>query len=162
MNQHDITCTPQARVDGLIVQELPGELLIYDQTRNKAHCLNRTAASVWRACDGRTPLDVIAARVIGQEDRELAEQIVCLALAQLERAHLLEGRIPVKPGLSRRVLLKRLGQAAAITLPIVASLLAPEAAQAGSYCASLGEMCMSVPCCTGLVCDSMTFTCVPA
>ena len=31
---------PSARKEGLIVQELAGELLVYDRDRYKAYCLN--------------------------------------------------------------------------------------------------------------------------
>ena len=45
---------PHARVNELIVRELPEETLVYDQKHDKAHCLNRAAALVWRHCDGQT------------------------------------------------------------------------------------------------------------
>ena len=41
-----------ARQNGLVVQEMPGEVLVYDLDSNKAHCLNESAATVWRSCDG--------------------------------------------------------------------------------------------------------------
>jgi len=48
---------PQARSEDLVIQDIGDEVLVYDLTRHKAHCLNRTAALVWRKCDGtRTPL----------------------------------------------------------------------------------------------------------
>jgi len=34
------------------VKQADGEVLIYDLERNKAHCLNNTAARVWQYCDG--------------------------------------------------------------------------------------------------------------
>jgi hypothetical protein len=43
---------PEARKDGLVIQDLPEEILVYDLNTNKAHCLNQTAAYVWQACDG--------------------------------------------------------------------------------------------------------------
>jgi hypothetical protein len=43
---------PQARTEGLTVRELAEETLVYDKERHKAHCLNRTAACVWKHCDG--------------------------------------------------------------------------------------------------------------
>ena len=39
---------PVARKSGLVVQEMPDEVLVYDLNSNKAHCLNQTAASVWK------------------------------------------------------------------------------------------------------------------
>ena len=47
---------PRARKSGLIVKEVDGEVLIYDQKTNKAHCLNPTAAKVWKYCDGEMTL----------------------------------------------------------------------------------------------------------
>ena len=44
---------PVARKQGLVVQEMPDEVLIYDLDTNKAHCLNQTAAFVWKSCDGK-------------------------------------------------------------------------------------------------------------
>ena len=48
---------PKARQEQLIVKELPDELLIYDLKRDKAHCLNETAALVWKNCDGHKTVD---------------------------------------------------------------------------------------------------------
>ena len=45
---------PAARKDELVIQEVEGETLVYDLKSHKAHCLNRTAALVWKRCDGRT------------------------------------------------------------------------------------------------------------
>jgi hypothetical protein len=42
------------RKQGLVIKELPDEVLVYDLDRNKAHCLNHSAAEVWERCDGRT------------------------------------------------------------------------------------------------------------
>lgn len=37
---------PLARSEGLVIQEMPDEVLVYDLETNKAHCLNETAAFV--------------------------------------------------------------------------------------------------------------------
>ena len=39
---------PRARTEGLVVTELPDELLVYDLERHRAHCLNPTAALVFK------------------------------------------------------------------------------------------------------------------
>ena len=44
---------PVARQEGLVIQEMPDEVLVFDLKTNKAHCLNETAAFVWKACDGK-------------------------------------------------------------------------------------------------------------
>jgi hypothetical protein len=51
---------PQGRQDNLVVQELNGEVLIYDLKVNKAFCLNDTSAQVWQACDGQNRLPKLA------------------------------------------------------------------------------------------------------
>ena len=48
---------PLARRERLLVEELPDEVLVYDLDREKAHCLNRTAALIWNHCDGRTTVE---------------------------------------------------------------------------------------------------------
>ena len=45
---------PNARKENLVIEELPGEVLVYDLNLHKAHCLNQTAALVWERCDGQT------------------------------------------------------------------------------------------------------------
>ena len=51
---------PRMREQGLVVDDLPDEVLVYDLDRHQAHCLNRTAALVWRHCDGQTTVKEIA------------------------------------------------------------------------------------------------------
>jgi hypothetical protein len=60
---------PTARTSGLVVQDVPNEVLVYDLESNKAHCLNQTAAMVWRACDGKTSVPEIA-RLVGSQSGE--------------------------------------------------------------------------------------------
>ena len=80
---------PLARKEGLIVEEIDGETLVYDLTRHTAHCLNRTAALVWKCCDGRTTV----ARTVSVIEREcksaIGESAVWMALDRLARAQLL-------------------------------------------------------------------------
>ena len=42
------------------LQEMPDEVLVFDLETNKAHCLNQTAAFVWKACDGVNSVAEIA------------------------------------------------------------------------------------------------------
>jgi hypothetical protein len=50
----------------LVVQEFPGEVLVYDAELHKAYHLNSTAAFVWKHCDGMNDADEIA-RLLEQE-----------------------------------------------------------------------------------------------
>jgi hypothetical protein len=125
----------KARRDSLIVKELDGELAIYDEINHNAHELNRTAATVWRCCDGETPVAEIAAAVARESDLPADEEIVELAISQLARAGLMEdpaGASSVR--VSRRQLTRRLGIATtvAMLLPVVTTIVAPTPAMAQS------------------------------
>jgi hypothetical protein len=146
---------PQARNEDLIVEDLGDETLVYDLQRDRAHCLNRTAALVWRACDGRTSSAALARLLHGRLPTPAPEQLVGRALQQLQRAHLLqEGTAPVSrlARCSRRDFARKLGIAIAL-VPVVMTVLAPSAAQAAS-CSPRGNGCSSDnhPCCPGLTC----------
>lgn len=143
---------PLARKEGLLVEELPHEVLVYDSERHKAHCLNPTAALVWKHCDGRTSVSEMAhllEKSLGTG--AVDEDVVWCALNQLEKDHLLEEKLiwPVgaKP-ISRRELVRRLGIGAAIAIPLVTSIIAPTAAYAGSPGTS-GTTCRSTGDCPG-------------
>jgi hypothetical protein len=152
MNQN----VPTARKDSLIVKELPDETLVYDTQRDKAHCLNSTAALVWKNCDGKRTVGQLHELMEENAGTPLPEELVWLALDQLEAFKLLEDA-PTKPlelsGMSRRNLVKRIGFAA-IAIPVIISISAPPAsAQAsgfapGSCCGSPGQ-CASGNCAQG-------------
>lgn len=46
---------PKSRRENIVVQEFDDEVLIYDLERDRAFCLNKTSAVVWRACNGMEP-----------------------------------------------------------------------------------------------------------
>jgi hypothetical protein len=120
---------PQARRDGLITQELADELVVYDVDSNEAHCLNAAAAQVWRRCDGETPIEDLAATLEGETDRDVATDVARHALDQLAASALLERSIEPS-GITRGQLVRRVGVAAAVALPLVSSIVAPTAAEA--------------------------------
>jgi hypothetical protein len=126
---------PKARVKDLVVENLDDETLVYDLLNNRAHCLNSTASMVWRYCDGRTDVNGIARKILEKTKRETPSDVVQLALQNLHKAQLLDedglaGRDTTK--VSRRELIKTIGKTATIALPLVTSIVAPEAAQAAS------------------------------
>jgi len=146
---------PTARDEQLLIQELQDETLVYDLTSKKAHCLNPTAALIWRHCDGKTTVPALA-RLL-RETLNLPEDadIVWKALLQLDKARLLREPV-VPPGevhrFSRRDLARKLG-AAAILAPVVLSILAPTAAAAGSG-APCGHGPSNCGCDSGFYCAS--------
>lgn len=133
---------PRARSKGLNVEELDGELVIYDVELNRAHSLTAAAAAVWKRCDGRTSIEEIDRAVAAQFGRAPDVDLVWRALRQLDHARLLESPDddvsdvtaddePVET-VVRRSALRKLGWAAAAAIPLVASIGIPSAAFAQS------------------------------
>ena len=151
MKRQDEQLMPEARKEGLIVQEMSDEVLVYDRDRSKAHCLNSTAALVWQYCDGKTPVSKIARAMEGKINVPVDEDIVWLGVEQLNKSNLLLKRATLPQSrLSRRDVMKRIGLAAAVALPVVTSIIAPSASQAAN-CRPSGAACTtSVQCCSGL------------
>ena len=150
---------PKARKEKLIVRELADELLVYDKKRHEAHCLNRTAAVIWRHCDGHTSIAEIGRCLADEmgESGSVDERLVWHALHQFRRDHLLEESndiaprmlTSVKAGVNRRQAIRALGLTAVVALPVVTSLVAPTPAQAIS-CLGPGASCSaSAQCCNG-------------
>ena len=146
---------PVLRKDGLVIDDLPDEVLVYDLESHKAHCLNRSAALVWRCCDGKSSSADIARTLTAELETQFSEDLVLLALNQLEELHLLEQpeAMPVQFAvLSRRQMVRRLGFATAVAVPLVTSIVAPTAVQA-STCIPSGQPCSgTVLCCSPLGC----------
>jgi hypothetical protein len=146
---------PVARKEGLVIERLAEEVLVYDTDRDRAHCLNETAAFVWQRCDGRTTTTEIARLLGKQVNATVDEKLVWLALDQLGVNHLLANRLAAPAsfaGLNRREMVRALGLAAAVAIPVVTSIVAPTAAQAAT-CKASGDVCLSSPECCSNVCD---------
>jgi hypothetical protein len=144
---------PLARSDDLIVEELGDEVLVYDQTTNQAHSLGAAAASVWRACDGKTDADALGIEV------GLEHETAARALDELRECNLLDAGAVTGSGITRRdmsVKAAKLGGAVA-AVPLIVSLAAPLPAAAGTpsieFCTSGGTSfacgidCMVRNCC---------------
>lgn len=145
---------PRARQEGLVVEELPGEVLVYDSDSDKAHCLNQTAALVWKYCDGKTTVSKMARHLERDlNTSKVDEKIVQYALEQLSKDHLLEESF-VPPallgGMTRRQMVRALGIGAVVAVPLVTSIVAPTA-HAATSCLPPGQPCAtSAACCSGL------------
>ncbi len=138
------------RLDALS-RELLDELLVYDGRTHRGHCLNQTAAAVWRLCDGETTIPGMTRTLQAQLDPGIDEQIVRLGLARLKKAGLLvDGTTPEDTHtISRRELMRKIGKITVIALPVVTSMLIPTAARAAS-CFPLGHGCsQDAQCCSG-------------
>ncbi len=125
---------PLARRDDFIVRDMPDETLVYETRRHKAHCLNKTAALIWRNCDGQKNIPELAALVRNVLEIPATDDVVHLALGQLGKAGLMQSGFTMpaeKDLISRRNVLAKLGVAAAM-LPLVMSVTAPKAQAAAS------------------------------
>ena len=145
---------PRARQDELVVEELPDETLVYDLKRHKARCLNRTAALVWRHCDGQTMVADVAALLEEQLATPTDEAVVWMALDRLGKEHLLSEPVTL-PGdgaqYSRRNMLRTMRRVAGISLllPVIESIVAPLAAAQASCVISCSGIPNCTPCATG-------------
>ena len=146
---------PAARRDRLVVKELADEVLVYDLERHRAHCLNPTAAAVWRHCDGQTTVAALAQRLRQELPTPVEEEVVWLAVEQLDKARLLSEGLPRpgdRGGMSRREVMRLLGAAAVMAVPLVTTIVAPPSSAAVS-CVGVGGACTSTSqCCPGLFC----------
>ena len=148
---------PPGRREGLIVEKVDDELLVYDSDRARAHSLNSVAAAVWEACDGvRDAKELANAAGVTEDD-------VWRALSQLDERHLLDGDLPRRmsgPEYSRRQAVRRMGligASAAFAAPLVKSIVVPTSASAGAQQSCVPENAQCGTPTGGSGCDTMTF-----
>lgn len=150
---------PRALQDGVLTTDLGDEVVVYDSKQHRGHCLNRSAAVVWRNLDGQTSMDEVVAHLRKELDGPADEDTVWLALKELDKAHLLEGPLdlPTSRDMSRRSMLGRLGAGAAL-LPVISSIVAPPAhAQVSAQgCPSPEPDCATFSCPGGCACVPTT------
>jgi len=84
------TVLPQRREKNLVVQELPEQMLVYDEREHKAHYLNHTTALVWKHCDGQARVKEVADSIHLILGKPVGIRTVKHAVAQLESFGLLE------------------------------------------------------------------------
>ena len=151
------TTLPRARKSELVTRAIAGEMLVYDRNSDAAHCLNLTAALVWAHCDGKTTVAEMARLLSGEMKTPVADEVVWFALTQLEKSSLLQKPWPKQTKtdqMSRRAMVKRLGIAAAVTIPLVTSIIAPTAAAAAS-CLPVSAPCTAnAQCCSNNCADN--------
>mgnify|MGYP001309146603 CR=1 FL=1 len=159
MNNPNNTQNPMARHNGLVVQEMPDEVLVYDMDTNKAHCLNQSAAFVWKSCDGNNTVGDIVRQFEANGNGKVTEDFVWLAIDQLNENGLMDGKIaPRFEGQSRRQVLKTIGLASMVALPVIASLVAPQKALGSTSCAcgTSPDCVPQRPGCPGTTCTGGT------
>jgi hypothetical protein len=85
----EVAMRPHARRTGVVVEEIDGEVLVYDLARNEAHCLQGVTALVWRYADGQLTVETIVERVRQSSTSDVTEDVVWSALDSLSAVHLL-------------------------------------------------------------------------
>ncbi len=142
---------PATRKDDLTISMLDDEVLVYDPETRRASCLNSFAAGVLALCDGQSSASDIMREL---PFKDVDERMVWLALADLQKAQLLQDRISIPFNAdgrtNRRDLLKRIGIGSAVAVPIVAGIALPTVAQAAT-CIASGQDCVPAgpKCCSG-------------
>lgn len=154
---------PIARKSDLVVQETSDEVLVYDLKTSKAHCLNGSAALVWRSCNGSNSVADIVREFESNGLGSVSEDFVWLAVDQLNEIDLLESNIaPRFNSVSRRQALKTIGLASAVALPVIASLVAPQQALGSVSCAcQVPANCLGLTGCPSQQVCNTNFVCAP-
>ena len=116
---------PLARKTDVFVEKLPKEVVLYDKTNNKAHCLNKTAAAIWESCDGTRTVDDLAQLVEAKLGAPTNREVVLLALQELEKAGLMEVGASVIPDAGFTSRREAVGKIALAGTALVATIIAP-------------------------------------
>lgn len=149
---------PLARKADIVVQELNEETLVYDLVTNKALALNKTSSMVWQYCDGTKTIKDIADLLSIKFKTIITNDFVWMSLEQLKKENLIEiGSLQFTPfeGLSRREMVRKIGVASIVALPIISSLIAPK----GVHAASCAFNLQATGCTADFQCCSPATTC---
>lgn len=133
---------PVARQRDILVQSIENEVLVYDLKTNKALCLNITSAAIWQFCNGKNSIADIASHFQTQSNQPVPVELVEITLEKLSKENLLENYQPANlmNKKSRREMIRKVGLATAVALPVIASIVAPQAVAAAS-CAAGETFC---------------------
>lgn len=116
---------PLARKSGIFTENLPEEVILYDKSNNKVHCLNKIASAIWESSDGTRTVDELAHIVELKLGAPADRTMVLLALEELEKAGLMEAgslMVPHPALTSRRAAVGKIALAGSVLIAtIVAS-----------------------------------------
>ena len=132
------------RKRGLFWELVGEEAVVLDPARQKAHRLNRSAAAVWKSCDGARSVPAIAEAA--RRDLKLeepADELVNFVLAQLSGQGLIGDAEPAQQtvatmappaseGTTRRAMVRKTAGIALAALPVIATMAVPKPAKAQS------------------------------
>ncbi len=115
---------PLAKKTNVFAEKLPQEVVLYDKTNYKVHCLSKTAAAVWESSDGTRTIDELTSVVEAKSGVPAERQLVALAVDELQKAGLMEacsGPVVDAAQASRR---EAMGKIALAGTALVATLVA--------------------------------------
>jgi len=122
------------RIDGLLLEQIDNELLVFNQVTGEGHALNETAARVFGLADGETSRATITAALSQQFNLPDDPDITELAVSELRDAGLVTDDESQSSGINRRAVIRKLGLSvmAAAALPLVETMVARPAYAQGS------------------------------
>lgn len=136
---------PKSRRNNLVTSNQNGELLIYDLNIDKAFCRNETSAAVWNLCDETKSASEIAEMIGKNLKFPVSEDFVWLAISDLQKENLIETGLDSQSflkGKTRREIIRKIGLASMVALPVISSLVAPQATNAQSGgCSTVDQSC---------------------
>ena len=88
---------PLARKSGVFAENLPEEVVLYDKTHDKVHCLNKTAAAVWENSDGSKTVEELMRVVKAKTGAPAPRKLILQALEELGAAGLMESGSAMVP-----------------------------------------------------------------
>lgn len=135
---------PKSRRTNIVVQETETEVLLFDLNINKAFCLNQTSALVYQLSDGNRTVTEISNLMSKKLNTSVDEDLVWLALLELEKENLLEKHQQLNnkfANIPRREVIKKVGLTSLIAFPLISSIVAPPAvaAQSDFICPASGQ-----------------------
>lgn len=167
---------PSARSEGLLVERVGDETVVYDRDTKQAHCLKPLAALVFERSDGQATVEQIAATASERLGVDVTEAEVNEAVSQLEERRLLDAPLVVhqngakaeRNGFSRREMVRRTafaGVASAVAGSLVTTIGTVPAFAQGSQLATGctgctdNHSCVSNHCCQSVAGKSCNESC---
>lgn len=141
---------PVARQEGLLVETVDGDTVVYDLESKEVHCLKSLAAVVFSQADGTKTASEIAELAAYRLGENVSEADVKEAVSQLQQRGLIDLAL-AGDGISRRDALRGIAAAGAGAI-MITTIAAPTALAAGSTIAT-GNCCGNSAAgdtCTGL------------
>lgn len=126
---------PLTRTQNIIVKNVGKELLVYDLSTNIIYRLNETSAIIYCACNGKTTFEDLISK------NKFTEELIYFSLQELQKENLVQGAdLTYFGALSRREVIRKVGLATLLALPVISSMLAPSSTQAQSN-SCYGQSC---------------------